>query len=280
MFDISLIIPTYGRYTEVEKLLQSIAIQTYPLEKIEVIVIDQNDSIDLSPVISKYSSTLNVIHEKTLIKGIANAKNTGIYLSKAPLITFPDDDCIYYEDTVASAISFFDQNAAADVVYARIYDRQTQSNIMRNWPAKNIELNLYNFHLRYSAVTCFSKRKDFLFDTRFGVGSQYSSGEELDYVISVIEKKNKVIYTHTIDMWHPKLDLSVMPLNKIYNYAKGYAAICKKHLSFPIGYLFFKSVINQVFRTIIYMLLLNKEKMQKHYTALKGRMHGFMEFKN
>ena len=61
MFDISLIVPTYGRYIEIEKLLHSLSKQTYPLEKIEVIIVDQNDLIDLAPVINKYSSELNIM---------------------------------------------------------------------------------------------------------------------------------------------------------------------------------------------------------------------------
>src|SRR5215831_11318572 len=180
-FDISLIIPTYGRYHELENLLQSISKQRHPLGKIEVIIIDQNDAIDLTPVINKYSSFFKIIHERICLKGIANAKNMGIQLSTAPIVTFPDDDCAYYEDTVASAIHFFEKNRDADIVYGRVYDRGKKLNIMRNWSKKNIKLNLYNFHLNYSAVACFSKKKDIFFDCRFGVGAYYSLGEELDY---------------------------------------------------------------------------------------------------
>jgi glycosyltransferase involved in cell wall biosynthesis len=280
MYDISLIIPTYDRYEEIEKLLHSISKQTYPLNAIEVIIIDQNDLIDLSSLIYKYAHCLNINHNKTCVRGIANAKNVGIQLSTAPIITFPDDDCMYYEDTVMSVMNFFKSNSDIDIVYGRIYDRQRQLNIMRNWPTKSIKLNLFNFHLNYSAITCFSKRKEIRFDCRFGVGACYSSGEELDYIISALKKKYKTVYTNAIDIWHPHLDISVMPLKKIYNYAKGYGAICKKHVSFPVVYLFTKSVANQIFLLTKYLLLLNKERIRKHFFAIKGRLAGFMKFKN
>jgi len=63
MMDISLIIPTYGRYTEVERLLCSLTKQTHSLQKIEIIIVDQNDTIDLSPIINKFVSILNIVHK-------------------------------------------------------------------------------------------------------------------------------------------------------------------------------------------------------------------------
>ena len=279
MFDISLIIPTYGRDKELERLLCSLTKQTYPLNKIEIIIVDQNDSIDLSPIINSYKATLNIVHKKINEKGSARAKNIGINLSKASLITFPDDDCTFYEDTIASAISFFEKNPSVDVVYGRVYDRETKTNVMRQWLDKTIQLNIYNFHLNYSAITCFSKRKDIFYDTDFGTGAFYPSGDELGYIISAINRYN-VFYTNTIDVWHPQLNLSVMPLNKIYNYAVGYGAILKKNASFPITFLFCKSSLYQAFLTVKYALLFDKTNAGKHYAALKGRLTGFFKYKN
>ena len=151
---------------------------------------------------------------------------------------------------------------------------------MRNWAQKKIRLNLYNFHLNYSAITCFTRRKELLFDPRFGVGAKYSSGEELDYVISAIKKSYNVFYTNTIDMWHPPLDLSVMPLQKVYKYAEGYGVICKKNLSPAILFLFAKSSANQLLLMLINAIIFKKQNVIKHFTALKGRLNGFVKFKN
>lgn len=280
MFDISLIIPTYGRYNEVERFLQSISKQTYPLQKIEVIIVDQNDVIDLSPIINKYVQYLNLVYKKINVKGSANAKNLGIKISSAPIITFPDDDCVYYEDTIASAMQFFKNNPSAEVIYGRVYDRETGTNIMRNWAKKDVELNIYNFHLNYSAITCFTKTKDIFYDSRFGTGAPYFSGDELDYVIAAVKSNYKVIYTNTIDIWHAQLNLSVMPLQKIFNYAIGYGAVCKKNASFSILYLFYKSSMYQLFLIVRYGIFFKTEKVIKHYSALKGRIKGFIEFKN
>lgn len=278
MVDVSLVIPTYGRYIEVERLLQSLAAQDYPLDKIEIIIIDQNDSIDITPVIQPFEN-LNIRHIKTLKKGIANAKNLGISYSRADIISFPDDDCTYYSNTVSSVINFFENNPTVNIAYGRIWDRDSQINIMRNWPDVDKHLNLFNFHLNYSAITCFSKRKDLVFDERFGVGAYYSSGEELDYIIVALEKKINITYTPSIEIWHPPLNVEIMPLKKVYEYAKGYGAICKKHKSFAIFYLFFKSTFFHVLLLFRYIIGFNKKRIIKQLKAIKGRLDGFYGFK-
>ena len=69
--DISLVVPTYGRYEEVETFLYSLSQQTYSLQKVEVIIVDQNDYIDLSPIINKYAALLNIVYRKINFTKIA-----------------------------------------------------------------------------------------------------------------------------------------------------------------------------------------------------------------
>ena len=97
---ISIIISTFGRYDEVNLLLQSLLNQKCDLALFEIIIIDQNDKIDLSQIVIKYVDSLNLVHHKTNIKGLSKAKNTGILLSRADIVTFSDDDCILQKDTL------------------------------------------------------------------------------------------------------------------------------------------------------------------------------------
>ena len=50
---ISLIIPTYGRTTELSELLESLTNQSY--KKFEVLIVDQNDIINLDSIIANYN---------------------------------------------------------------------------------------------------------------------------------------------------------------------------------------------------------------------------------
>jgi glycosyltransferase involved in cell wall biosynthesis len=276
---ISLIIPTYDRYEEVGKLLETLKNQDCNKDDFEVIIVDQNDKIDLAPITSLYLNELNLTHYKTPVKGIANAKNKGIELSSAPIITFPDDDCTYYPNTITIALNFLKSHPDADVVYGRLYDRDTRKNIMRNWPLVEKQVTIFNFHYTYSAITAFIRKNAIRFDTNFGVGSSYGVGEELDYLLQTFKLKLNSTYTPLIDIWHPQINPDVMPPEKVYYYAKGYGAICKKHLSFIMFFTFLMSNLFQILQIVKSLLLFNNKFAYKRWLALKGRIVGFNNFK-
>jgi glycosyltransferase involved in cell wall biosynthesis len=275
--EISLVIATYGRYKELDDLLNSLVDQVgQPL--FEVIIVDQNDHLDLNPLINKYRQILNIVHFKSSIKRLANAKNIGIKLSKAPLITFPDDDCKFYPDTIISALKFLNLNDKVDIVYGRIFDREANKNIMREWSLVPKTLNKYNFHLNYSAVTCFSRRNDLLFDENFGVGSKFGVGEELDYIMSALNNRLKVVYEPGISVWHPELNVNVMTNEKVRYYAFGYGAVFRKNRSFPYTCIFIGSLAYQLVDLFIGLAKGNIEQVKKRSIAFLARIQGFMSY--
>ena len=68
MYDISVVIPTYGRDKELKALLESLQQQDYDRQKIQVIIVDQNDKLDLAPMINSFKNDLSLIHEKVTVK--------------------------------------------------------------------------------------------------------------------------------------------------------------------------------------------------------------------
>ncbi|MFZ0598785.1 MAG: glycosyltransferase family A protein, partial [Flavobacterium sp.] len=126
---ISLIVSTYGRYKEVELLFESIANQDCNFEIFEVIVVDQNDNLNLDALIADYSTKFNLVHFKADFKGLSKAKNKGIDLARGLIITFPDDDCTFYPDTISNALNFFQINPEIDIVYGSVFERSTNTNV-------------------------------------------------------------------------------------------------------------------------------------------------------
>jgi glycosyltransferase involved in cell wall biosynthesis len=278
MFDISLVIPTYGRQKELEDLLTSLTQQDYDLKRVEIIVVDQNDLIDLSSIIEQFAGKLILLHEKVSTKGIAYSKNYGLRMAKADLVTFPDDDCLYYTDTISSAIRELKKYPNADVVYGRIYDRKNKKNVMRNWSDKFLKLDKFNFHLNYSAITCFTRDKDLFFDERFGVGSQYGVGEELDYIMQLLKSEKTVYFVPDIDIWHPEPGVNTMSAEKTYYYALGYGATFRKNPSIPFLLVFITSCGYQLFLSFGEILRGNFKMANKRMLAFKGRISGFLKF--
>jgi glycosyltransferase involved in cell wall biosynthesis len=276
---ISLIIPTYGRYNEVNDLLVSLEKQDCNKNDFEVLIIDQNDKIDLLPIVDRFRDKLDIVHYKATEKGIAKAKNKGLELATASIITFPDDDCTYYPNTITSALTYLNTHKNVDIVYGRLFDRTALKNIMRNWPKRDKKVNIFNFHYTYSAVTAFIRRNDIKFDINFGVGSSYGVGEELDYLLQTFERKRISFYSPSIDIWHPELNPAVMSTEKVYYYAKGYGAICRKHLNLIMLFTLFMSSMFQILQILKSLLLLDKTLAYKRWLALKGRIIGFSTFK-
>jgi len=274
---VSLIVATYGRQNELTKLLESLKNQTY--KNFEVLIIDQNDKISIDSIVFRYTSKLNIKHIKTSRKGIAHSKNLGIKHSVGELITFPDDDCKYYPDTLQNAYDFYNKNPSIDIFYGRVYDIEHNLNIIRNWYVEPMRLNKYNFYLNYSAITCFTKRKELLFDENFGIGSNYAMGEELDYIMNALNLKYTVFYTPSISIWHPQLNVSVMSKEKVFNYAFGYGATIKKNFNLTFGVFFISSLLYQILHVVIHFFTANDLMMSKRYLALKGRIMGFLHYK-
>ena len=65
----SLILATYGRSAEVSVFLQSLALQMPGIASFELIVVDQNDQIDLRPLLAVYESTFPIRHLRSKTRG-------------------------------------------------------------------------------------------------------------------------------------------------------------------------------------------------------------------
>ncbi|WP_333866582.1 glycosyltransferase family 2 protein [Sphingobacterium sp.] len=268
---ISLVISTYGRYKEVELLLESLVAQDCKTTIFEVIIVDQNDKIDLSPLVAAFEDKLQIVHYKTAEKGLSKAKNKGIELARSTLITFPDDDCTFYPDTITSALTFFEKNPHVDVMYGSVYDRKTRKGIMRNWSESELRLNLFNFSLNYSAISCFTKIP-LKFNENYGVGSKISCGEELDYAIRAINQDNVVVYSPDTQVWHPELNVTTMDTKKVFSYAYGYGAIMRKNLNLTLLIIFLSSMAYQILRFFLHFFTRNRTKF---LNAINGRFRGF-----
>ena len=69
------------------------------------------------------------------------------------------------------------------------------------------------------------------FDTKFGVGARYGSGEETDAVLRMFKKGIKAYYINDMLVYHGKAqEDGSQDLKKVYKYYIGLGALLKKHL--------------------------------------------------
>jgi glycosyltransferase involved in cell wall biosynthesis len=118
---VSVIIPTYKRADNLERAVESVLNQDY--DNIEVIIVSDNG--DGSPynasveqlvamMVKRFPSRniRAVFHQKN--RNGAAARNTGLFFAKGEYICFLDDDDVYLEGRISSAIRCF-ANQSSDV---------------------------------------------------------------------------------------------------------------------------------------------------------------------
>ena len=274
---ISLVVATLGRYAELNLLLESLVKQTYPKKSFEVIIVDQNDIISIDEIISIYSNLLNIKHIKSIQKGVSLSRNIGIKFSKGFIVGFPDDDCIYYPDTLISVINYFELNPMVEVVTGRLFDREIGIGIYRSWPNKERRLSRWNALFLYTAVTTFSRNKIF-FDERLGPGTRFPSYEDADYIYASVKKGLVTKYYPGIDIWHPSEVPLQVSLEKTWNYGVGFGGFTRKYSDVPILLIFIGVIFYHLLNAAIRAILLDLSGAKGRLSSIFSRLYGFLIF--
>ena len=89
----SIIIPTYERPAQLASCLQAITLLDYPLERFEVIVVDDGGAQSLESLIEQFSGRLDIRLLAQKNTGPAGARNLGAAHARGEVLAFIDDDC-------------------------------------------------------------------------------------------------------------------------------------------------------------------------------------------
>lgn len=276
MKKISLIMATYGRFTEVEAFCQILMQQTY--QNFELIVVDQNEGDGLTAILTPFINSFELIHIQSDIKGLSANRNIGLKKAKGDIIAFPDDDCLYKSDTLEYVLTKMEKNNA-DYFCLNWHDIM-QPKVFSAVSEEIKEIKKQNFFDVGSSITLFVKKailRGFEFDEQLGVGAIFGSGEETDLLLFCLSKKAHCICDGTYYIHHPYKENKEINVSRSYNYALGYGAIMKK--AFVVYNFHFALFI------FIYALLKNligiiiSPKRKHHLIALKGKIVGFCLYK-
>lgn len=278
MYKFSLVLATYGRLEEVGYFFESIKNSDYNLNYIEVIVVDQNDKISLDETIKQYSSSFNIKHIKSDVKGLSKNRNIGINIASGKYIAFPDDDCKYMKDTLKNVEQYFESNKDIYGVMGRIIDENGEDCI-RNWPAKELNITKSNFYTKLSSITLFKRNESEkqYFNEMLGVGAPYGSNEDANMIYKSLKSGRKIKYFPNIVLFHPKPPENI-DIDKVYNYGLGFGALCKDNLDINMILLFMKVIIYHTLKLIISVTKFNKNEVKLRYRYIKSRINGFVKY--
>jgi glycosyltransferase involved in cell wall biosynthesis len=275
---ISLIMATYGRRTEVSNFLDSISKQTYPLECIEIIIVDQNNNLTLDDIVGSFNKRLKITHIKSKIKGLSANRNIGLDAAKGDIIAFPDDDCTYYPDTISHVINLFNRMPTTKIIMGSIFDKKTGVDLLRRWPKKRIAINKWNFYRLISSITIFSKLRNHRFDPKLGIGSYYGSNEDADYIYRSLQNGDKIVYVSSLNIWHPEQRNNILPKEKVTSYGLGFGAFVAKNISPQIIFLFLQSILFHTTILVTSLTRLNIKSSIIRAHAIYSRVYGLLHY--
>lgn len=274
----SLILATIGRKNEVQEFLDSIEKSNYPLEKIEIIIVDQNKDDFLQEIIKEYAKKIKIIYLKSEEKGLSKNRNIGLKYISNEIIGFPDDDCKYFKNTLLNISKSFEANLELDGVVGRIVD-EDGNDCIRKWDRCRLKITKKNFYTKASSITMFEKNINILkFDEELGAGSKYGSSEDVDFLYRTLKFGKKINYNPDIILYHPKPN-NTFSKEKAYSYGIGHGAFIKKNLDFNTLKIYFQGIVLVLIRMFKYLLKLDLKKFVIWHNSLIGRIHGFKKNK-
>lgn len=269
----SLILATVNRKKEVEEFLKSIIFVNYPLEKIEIIVIDQNKDDILKDIILKYNKKLNIIHIKSKEVGLSKNRNKGLEIATCDIVAFPDDDCKYLKNTLLEVDKNFNNNKELDCIIGRIID-QDGLDCIKKWSKKFEKITPKNFYTKMSSITMFKKNKNVLkFDENLGAGAKFGSSEDADILYRMLKKGKEIYYDPRIVLFHPR-GKDNFSSEKAYSYGLGHGVFIRKNLDINTIKIYFMGLVLINMRILKSIIFLDNKSMLIWINSLKGRIKG------
>lgn len=164
---ISVIIPTYNRKASLLRTLDSLRQQTFPMDRFEVIVVDDG-STDNTLTISSQSFPFAVRLVRQRNQGATAARNCGASISESDLLVFMDDDVTVSPATLAALAETCCQTAKVVAVGTLSWRTGANGSVYsaviaasRHYPQavpEDVDLNFIDCNTQLLAC----KRRDFL----------------------------------------------------------------------------------------------------------------------
>jgi len=234
---------------------------------VEVLIIDQCCSDAIGQRVS--AKHAEVRHFCSSIRGLSLNRNIGIRESRNEWIAFLDSDCSVSVDYFLVFLDWLRLTADVSMLVGRILSSEKQVPILRHWSATSFFMNQLDIWKFSTSVNCIYKRSAIhFFDEKLGIGAQYGSCEDVDFALSVVGLK---FFTPELVVFHPEMSFSSLSDAKMYNYSRGFGALCRKRVV-PLGLIVFIASIASKF---VHALLM-RISWKQFFISTQGKISGFL----
>ena len=272
---LSLVLTSRNRKKELLRFIESLNTQqNVDLSSIQLIFVDQEDNRD---ILKNLNPLFKFNYVQTSHCSLSHARTIGLQYVEGKYLGFPDDDCWYEDNTLIKVLNFFQCND-----FQGLTGKGTNGfgKLTSIFPQESRELTITNRCAAISYTIFVLFNKEVFFDENLGVGSPYNlgSGEETDYLLTLMEKYNyQFYYDSTLIIHHPAssdANFDKISLLKVYSYARGNGYLMQKH-KFPLLY-YMKYFIRPLLGMLYGFVHGRKNRISKSYYILRGRLEGFL----
>lgn len=273
---VSLIVCTVGRTEPLARLLGSLSEQRNP--DFEILVVDQNDSIDIAPLLGAFEPRLTIRHVRSA-RGLSRARNVGLREARGSIVGFPDDDCWYGPEVTENVRRYFTDPECA-VLTGRTLDRDGGESVSPHRPDSGF-VDRDNVFASGNSNTLFVRTAVAFdvggFDETLGVGSgtPFQSGEETDFLLRCLRKSYQVYYDRDFVVHHDQNnDASAAKIARAGAYSQGFGRLLRLH-QYGVVYLG-AGVGRALLRAALCLATGDVDGARRRYDWVKGALRGYL----
>jgi glycosyltransferase involved in cell wall biosynthesis len=228
---VSLIVATVGRTQELNRLLESIAVQN--LTSLELIIVDQNLDDRVKQLLEDSSHSFLCLHVRSP-KGLSRARNVGINLASGRILCFPDDDCWYPGDLLPGVVQWFDQHQDYHFLCCTAQDGSGRE-VASRWPSHSLAIDRDTVLRACASASLFIRRTalDEIggFDEGMGLGAStpFQSAEDSDLALRCMGRGGKGWFAKQLYVYHPDKGLGEAAKSRALGYGMGFGYLLRKH---------------------------------------------------
>jgi len=153
----SFIIPTHNRSGSLKKMLNTLQLQSYPLQNFEVIVVADGCKDDTVEMVRNYHAGFNLLVCELPGLGAASARNKGASMANGQYLLFADDDMELSTDFIKEHIAAHTNERIVVVGYSP-FKLETNASIQRMsvrewWEEKFHEMRKKDHWFKYDNLT-------------------------------------------------------------------------------------------------------------------------------
>jgi glycosyltransferase involved in cell wall biosynthesis len=162
---ITVLITTYNYGQFIEQAVDSILSQDFPLDRIQILIVDDGSTDGTSERVNRYGSRVEYFYKPN--GGQASALNFGIDRARGEIIALLDADDFFLPGKLARLAEAFRQDPALGMVYHRLQEWHVQTDERREYTFVPVSGDIrtvpdFFLHFHPMATSCISYRRTFL----------------------------------------------------------------------------------------------------------------------